>query len=93
MLSSFFNNPLPILGFNDYISASVFQKITQKGKGCNTTFKLALHKLLSMKYQIGQRVTVMGHTATILSIDAKKKKYKVQMPNFIMEVSESIINP
>jgi dsDNA-specific endonuclease/ATPase MutS2 len=46
-----------------------------------------------MKYQIGQKVTVMGHTATILEIDAKKKKYKVQLPNFIMEVSESIVNP
>jgi hypothetical protein len=44
-----------------------------------------------MKFQIGQIVTVMGQSAKIVSLNPKKKRYKVDMGNFIIEVAESII--
>jgi hypothetical protein len=44
-----------------------------------------------MKFQVGQIVTVMGQSAKIISLDIKKKRYKVYMGNFIIEVAESVV--
>jgi hypothetical protein len=44
-----------------------------------------------MKFQVGQIVTVMGQEAKIISVDPKKRRYKVDMGNFVIEVAESII--